>query len=98
VEHIFLLQKVIKHSEMTKQGRELDNYIQEYCQRMAQDQVKTTDQQLKLPWQIEWIWYVHRLHPLHYLNDCQEQLSDGLVDTKARSLIQNSKKKNANQR
>ncbi len=52
MEHIFLLQKVIKHSEMTKQGRELDNYIQEYCQQMAQGQMKTTDQQLKLPWQI----------------------------------------------
>ena len=32
-----------------------------------------------LPWQIRWVWHVHRLHPLAYLNDCQKQLADGLV-------------------
>ncbi len=41
VEHILLLRKIIKHPEMTKQGPELDNYIKDYCQRMAQGEMKT---------------------------------------------------------
>jgi hypothetical protein len=31
---------------------------------MAQDEMKTKEQQLKLSWQLEWIWHVHRLHPI----------------------------------
>jgi hypothetical protein len=60
---------------------------------MAQGEMKTADQQSKLPWQIEWIWHVHRLHPIDYLNDCK-QLSDGLVDKKALRLMQKHSKKN----
>jgi hypothetical protein len=94
VEHILLLRKVINHPEMKKEGPLLDSVIQDYCQRMARDEMRTTDQQLKLPWQIEWIWHVHRLHPLTYLNDCSTQLSDGLVDKNAVTLIHNHEKKN----
>ncbi len=36
---------------------------------------------------------VNCLHPFYYVNDCENQLSDGLVDTKARQLTQNQKKK-----
>jgi hypothetical protein len=93
VEHIFLLRKVIKHPEVTKEGPVLDNLIKNYCKRMAQGEMRTADQQSELPWQIEWIWHVHRLHPLDYLNDCEKQLSDGLVDKKATQLIQNRKEK-----
>jgi hypothetical protein len=92
VEHIFLLRKVIKHPEVTKKGPVLDNLITNYCKCMAQGEMKTADQQSELPWQIEWIWHVHRLHPLHYLDDCEKQLSGGLVDTKPRQLIGNKKK------
>jgi hypothetical protein len=94
VEHILLLRKVIHHPEMRKEGPLLDSVIQDYCQRMARGEMRTTDQQLKLPWEIEWIWHVHRLHPLTYLNDCSTQLSDGLVDKKTIRLTLNDVKKN----
>jgi hypothetical protein len=47
---------------------------------MVKGRLRTEKQQSKLPWQIEWIWHVHRLHPLEYLNDCTKQLSHRLVD------------------
>jgi hypothetical protein len=70
VEYILLLRKVIHHPEMRKEGPLLDSFIQNYCQRMARGEMRTEDQQLKLPWEIEWIWHVNRLYPLTYLNDC----------------------------
>jgi len=94
VEHLLLLRKVINHPEMRKEGPLLDSFIQDYCQRMVRGEMKTADQQLILPWEIEWIWHVHRLHPLEYLNDCRNQLADGLVDKKAIRLTHNDMKKN----
>ncbi|CAF1329833.1 unnamed protein product [Adineta steineri] len=74
VDHVLLLRKVISHPEMTEQGAELDYFIQDYCKRMAQQEMISKKQQLKLPWQTEWIWHVHRLHPIAYFNDCTKQL------------------------
>jgi len=60
---------------------------------MAQQEMTTKRQQLKLPWQIEWIWHVHRLHPLVYEKDCK-QLPDGkLVDKMVYNMIKNRNKK-----
>jgi hypothetical protein len=86
VEHILLLRAVINHPDVTKDGPLLDYLVKDYCKRMAQDEMRTKDQQSKLPWQIEWIWHVHRLHPLAYLNDCSK-LSNGLVDKEVRKFI-----------
>jgi hypothetical protein len=94
VEHILLLRKVIDHPEMTKEGTILNNCINDYCRRMAQGKMRTTAEQSKLPWQIEWIWHVHRLHPLHYLNDCYKQISGGVVDKQAHTLLEKHKKTN----
>ena len=87
VEHIILLRSVIQHPEITKEGPTLDFFIQDYCQRMIDGEMKTEEQQSRLPWQTDWIWHVHRLHPIHYLNDCTKQLRDGLVQKKALRLI-----------
>ncbi|CAF0919783.1 unnamed protein product, partial [Adineta steineri] len=46
---------------------------------MAYQAFTTRRQQQKLPWQIEWIWHVHRLHPIAYSNDCIDQLPDHKV-------------------
>ncbi|CAF1127650.1 unnamed protein product [Rotaria sp. Silwood1] len=55
---------------------------------MARHEINTKHQQIKLPIETEWIWHVHRLHPLSYYNDCTKQLSDGkLVDKKVRQLL-----------
>ena len=93
VEHILLLRKVIHNPEMTTEGPVLNYYIRDYCKRMAKQEMRTKEQQLKLPWQIEWIWHVHRLHPLAYLNDCKNQLEGGLVHKKVRKFINKSNKK-----
>ncbi|CAF1256041.1 unnamed protein product [Adineta steineri] len=94
VDHVLLLRKVISHPEMTEQGVELDYFIQDYCKRMAQQEMISKKQQLKLPWQIEWIWHVHRLHPIAYFNDCTKQLQGGnLVDKLAYNLIEKRYKK-----
>jgi hypothetical protein len=55
---------------------------------MIDGEMKTEKQQSRLPWQTDWIWHVHRLHPIHYLNDCRKQLRDGLVQKKTVRLIQ----------
>ncbi len=94
VEHILLLRKVIDDPEMTKEGLTLSFFILDYCKRMGQNEMRTKDQQSKLPWQIEWIWHVHRLHPLHYFNDCQKQLSGGLVTKQEQRIPINYVKKN----
>ncbi|CAF5084424.1 unnamed protein product, partial [Rotaria sp. Silwood1] len=87
IEHILLLRKVINHPEMSQEGPELNYYINDYCKRMSKGKMRTYDQQENLPWQLEWICHVHRLHPLAYLNDCNKQLSDELVDKKCPKLI-----------
>ena len=87
VEHIILLRKVIQHPEMTTQGPILDSYINNYRKRMAQGRLRTENQQSKLPWQIEWIWHVHRLHSLEYLIDCESQLTHELVDKQTGTLL-----------
>jgi len=89
VEHILLLRHVIKHQEMTKEGPMLDFFIRDYCQRMIDGEMKTEEQQSRIPWQTDWIWHIHRLHPLHYLNDCKKQLRDGIVQKKTINFIQN---------
>ena len=87
VDHILLLRKVINNPEMTTEGPTLDYYIRDYCKRMGQNAMKTEKQQFKLPWQTEWIWHVHRLHPIAYIHDCINQLPDGkLVDKKYTKL------------
>mgnify|MGYP002385286173 FL=1 len=80
VEHIFLLRQVIHNPQMTEDGEILTKYIDIYCQKMSQGQMQTAQQQVDLPWQVEWIWHVHRLHPLNYLDDCTKQLQCGLID------------------
>lgn len=92
-EHILLLRKVIKHPEMTTAGPKLDAAIFDYCQRMAHNGMRTPEQQQKLPWQIEWIWHVHRLHPINYRDDCEQQLSDGLVDKTDSKIFSNFNQK-----
>jgi hypothetical protein len=93
IDHILLLRQVISHPEMTQEGPMLDYFIKDYCKRMAKLKMITKQQQLKLPWQIEWIWHVHRLHPLVYDKDCK-QLRDGqLVDKMVYNMIKNRKKK-----
>ncbi|CAF1363324.1 unnamed protein product [Rotaria sordida] len=72
---------------MTQERPELNYYIKDYCKRMSKGKMRTYDQQENLPWQLEWIWHVHRLHSLAYLNDCNKQLSDELVDKKCPKLI-----------
>jgi len=91
VEHIFLLRKVIQNPKVCAQGVELDRLIQDYCQRMASGQMRKQRVQETLPWEIEWIWHVHRLHPIDYLNDCKNQLRDGLVDKQAFNFISKNK-------
>lgn len=63
VDHVVLLRQVIAHPEIMQQGEVLNSFIEDYCKRMSQQQMKTKYQQRRLPWQIEWIWHVHRLHP-----------------------------------
>ncbi|CAF3896496.1 unnamed protein product, partial [Rotaria sordida] len=46
---------------------------------MARLDIINNDQQMHLPWEVEWIWYVHRVHPLNYYNDCAKQLADGKI-------------------
>ncbi|CAF1370637.1 unnamed protein product [Rotaria sordida] len=59
---------------MTQERPELNYYIKDYCKRMSKGKMRTYDQQENLPWQLEWIWHVHRLHSLAYLNDyCDKQ-------------------------
>ncbi|CAF1472414.1 unnamed protein product, partial [Rotaria sordida] len=87
VDHIVLLRRVIAHPEMTQQGETLNYYIDDYCRRMAHPGIATKHKQRRLPWQIDWIWHVHRLHPIAYDNDCTKQLPNGiLVDKKYRRL------------
>ncbi|CAF3514463.1 unnamed protein product [Rotaria sp. Silwood1] len=94
VDHILLLRQVIAQPELTQEGPTLDHFIDDYCNRMARQDMKSKQQQLKLPLETEWIWHVHRLHPLSYHNDCTKQLPSGkLVDKKIRQVLQNSKRK-----
>jgi hypothetical protein len=53
---------MIAHPEMMQEER-LNRFIEEYCRRMSQQEMTTKHQQRRLPWRIEWIWHVHRLHP-----------------------------------
>lgn len=94
VDHILLLRVVSTHSEMTQPGETLNYYVEDYCQRIANKKMMTKQQQQDLPWQIEWIWHIHRLHPLAYIKDCTEQLPNGKVlDKKCLRLrIGNDKK------
>ncbi|CAF3687059.1 unnamed protein product [Rotaria sp. Silwood1] len=87
IDHILLLRQVIAHQEMIQKGEVLDYYIEDYCKRMSDQTMMTIHQQLELPWQIDWIWHVHRLHPIAYNNDCIRQLSSGqLVDKRCLRL------------
>ncbi|CAF2051950.1 unnamed protein product [Rotaria magnacalcarata] len=83
VDHLLLLRKVISQPQLTEEGPLLKAAIQDYCERMSLGSISKKEQQTKLPWQVEWIWHVHRLHPLHYAEDCTKQLSSGeIVDKK----------------
>ena len=93
IDHILLLRRVIAHPEMTQEGPVLNYYIQDYCKRMGQKEMATAKQQLKLPWQVEWIWHVHRLHPLNYDKDCKAFGNGEVVDKKVYNLIQTYNKK-----
>ncbi|CAF2896828.1 unnamed protein product [Rotaria sp. Silwood2] len=54
---------------------------------MARQEIVAKHKQRRLPWQINWIWHVHRLHPMAYNNDCTKQLLNGeLVDKTYRRL------------
>lgn len=87
VDHIVLLRQVIAHPEMIEMGDKLDNVIQDYCDRMSKNKLMSKYQQLNLPWQIEWIWHVHRLHPIAYLNDCIKQIPGSyFIDKKDQKL------------
>ncbi|CAF3296257.1 unnamed protein product, partial [Rotaria sp. Silwood2] len=88
IDHILLLRKVINHSDMTQDRKLLNQYIDEYCQKMAREEMVTDDQRSQLSWEILWIWHVHRLHPLAYYNDCTSQLPNGqLVDPKVQYVL-----------
>ncbi|CAF3414249.1 unnamed protein product [Rotaria sp. Silwood2] len=90
VDHILLLGQVIAQPEMTQEGPTLDHFINDYCSRMAQQNMTNKHQQMKLPLETEWIWHVHRLHPLNYLNDCTKQLPGRkLIDKKVRQVLKN---------
>ena len=93
VEHILLLRQVIHHPQMTEDGEILTNFIDIYCQKMSQGQMQTAQQQVDLPWQVEWIWHVHRLHPLNYLDDCTKQLQCGLIDKQITKINRKPMKK-----
>ncbi|CAF4243823.1 unnamed protein product, partial [Rotaria sordida] len=87
VDHIILLRRVIAHPEMTQQGETLNYFIEDYCRRMAHQAITTRYKQSRLPWEIDWIWHVHRLHPIAYNNDCIKQLPNGkLVDKRYQRL------------
>ncbi|CAF1579869.1 unnamed protein product [Rotaria magnacalcarata] len=74
VDHILLLRQVSNHPEMTEKGEKLDFYIQDYCYRMSKNQIMSKRQQSELSWQTDWMWQVHRLHPVAYYNDCIKQI------------------------
>ncbi|CAM4920349.1 unnamed protein product [Rotaria socialis] len=83
VDHVLLLRKIISQPRLTEESPLLEAAIQDYCERMLLGSISKKEQQSKLPWQIEWIWHVHRLHPLHYAEDCTKRLSSGeIVDKK----------------
>ncbi|CAF2969868.1 unnamed protein product, partial [Rotaria sp. Silwood2] len=87
VDHIVLLRLVTAHPEITEPGETLNYFIEDYCRRMARQEMNTRHQQRALPWQIEWIWHVHRLHPVAYNDDCTKQLSSRqVVDKKYRRV------------
>ncbi|CAF1244041.1 unnamed protein product [Rotaria sordida] len=87
VDHIILLRRVIAHPEMTQQGETLNYFIEDYCRRMAHQATTTRHKQSRLSWEIDWIWHVHRLHPIAYNNDCIKQLPNGkVVDKRYRRL------------
>jgi hypothetical protein len=90
VDHILLLRQVIAHPEMTEKGDKLDYIIQDYCHRMSNNQLMSKYQQSNLPCQIEWIWHVHRLHPVAYLNDCTKQIPGNyFIDKKIQKVTIN---------
>ncbi|CAF3427001.1 unnamed protein product, partial [Rotaria socialis] len=81
---------VIDRPELTEEGPLLNQFIKDYCNRMAGRKMETIRQQMNLPLEIEWIWHVHRLHPIAYYNDCTKQLSDGQVlDKKICQVLKN---------
>ncbi|CAF4571301.1 unnamed protein product [Rotaria sp. Silwood2] len=87
VDHIVLLRLVTAHPEITEPGETLNYFIEDYCRRMVHQEMNTRHQQQALPWQIEWIWHVHRLHPVAYNDDCTKQLSSRqVVDKKYRRV------------
>lgn len=93
VDHVLLLRRVISNPGMTIEGPMLDYFIKDYCKRMAQQEMTTKKQQLKLPWQVEWIWHVHRLHPLIYDKDCKSLPGGALVDKKVYNLTKRRDRK-----
>jgi len=87
VDHILLLRQVIAHPEMIEKGEKLNSFVHDYCHRMSKNEMMSKRRQLELPWQIDWIWHVHRLHPINYLNDCIQQVPGGyFIDKKTRKL------------
>lgn len=87
VDHIVLLRQVSIDPEMLNLGDKLDFYVKEYCHQMSNNQLMSKNQQSKVSWQIEWIWHVHRLHPIAYYNDCINQVPGRyFIDKKVRKL------------
>ena len=87
VDHILLLRKVISQPDLTVEGPILKAAIDNYCFRMSNHKMSTKSQQAQLPWQVDWIWHVHRLHPINYANDCiQSKLPGEVVDKKSKRI------------
>lgn len=87
VDHIILLRHVIDHPQLIENGKSLEWFIYDYCYRMSNNKLMSKSQQIKLPWQTDWIWHVHRLHPVAYYNDCIKLVPGGyFIDKKVQRL------------
>ncbi|CAF1274545.1 unnamed protein product [Rotaria magnacalcarata] len=87
VDHIILLRQVVVHPEMIEKGDKLNYFIKDYCHRMSNNQMMSKYRQSELPWEIDWIWHVHRLHPINYYNDCIKQIPNNIfIDKRIQKL------------
>lgn len=74
IDHIQLLREAIEFIDVIQDEDALTFYIDEYCRKIANDEFIIDYHQQRLPWPLIWIWYLHRLHPIAYYNDCTTQL------------------------
>ncbi|CAF1432356.1 unnamed protein product [Didymodactylos carnosus] len=89
IDHVILLKKVIARPQLTKTGPELASAIASYCYRMARGDMLSSKYQQSLPIEIDWIWHVHRLHPVVYYKDCRKQLGQ-IVDKQCYNLTEDA--------